>query len=53
MHEKRADERFVGNKDSFLLLTLVGASKGFENVDTGGSSGDYIMYSVIIYEYQG
>ena len=28
---------FVGNEDSFLLLSQVGASKGFEYIDTGWS----------------
>ena len=34
-HDKGSDKRFVGNKEGFLLLTLVGTSKGFDNVDTG------------------
>ena len=33
--EMGLDKGFVGNKDGFFLLTPVGTSKGFENVDTG------------------
>ena len=33
--KKRLYKRLVGNKDSFLLLTPFGTSKGPENVDTG------------------
>ena len=29
MDKKRLDKRFVGNRDSFFLLTLVNPSKGF------------------------
>ena len=35
------DKRFADNKDSFLLLSPAGASKGLEDVDTGGGSGEY------------
>ena len=35
IHEMGSDREFVCNKNSFLLLTPVGASKGFENADTG------------------
>ena len=32
--EKGSDYEFIDNKDNFLLLTPVGASKGSEYVDT-------------------
>ena len=35
MYENRSKKGLVCNKDSFLLLTPVGGSKGFEYVDTG------------------
>ena len=35
MHGKGSDKGFVCYKDSFIWLTTVGASKGFENVDMG------------------
>ena len=35
MDKKGSDYGFEGNYNSFLLLNPVGASKGFENVDTG------------------
>ena len=42
MHEKRSDKGYIGgkDKDSFILLTSVGASKGIEDVDSGWGSGD-------------
>ena len=43
MHKKGSDKRFLGNKDSFILLTPVGTSKGPENVDTGLGWGSYII----------
>ena len=33
--EKGSDKGFVVDEGSFLLLTPVGVSKGFENVDMG------------------
>ena len=43
MHEKGSDKGFVGNQDSFLLLTPIGTNKGFEIVDSGcGTSDDSI-----------
>ena len=35
LHKKGSYKGFIGNRDFFLLLTPVGASKGFKNVDTG------------------
>ena len=35
MHEKGPDKGHIGDKYDFLLLTLVGTSKGLEDVDTG------------------
>ena len=34
IHVKGSDKGFVGNKDSFILLTLVATSEGVKNVDT-------------------
>ena len=33
MHENGSDKRHTGDKYGFLLLTLVGTSKGLEDVD--------------------
>ena len=33
--ENGSECNFIGNKDSFILLAPVGASKSFGNVDTG------------------
>ena len=38
--EKGSVKRILGDKNSFVLLTPVVTSKGFENVDTGLGTGD-------------
>ena len=43
LDENRSDWGFVGNKDSFLLLTPAVAIKGFENIDTEWSNEARLM----------
>ena len=35
IHEKGPDKGHIGDKYSFILLTLIGTSEGLEDVDTG------------------
>ena len=49
MLEKGSDNGYIGDKAGFLFLTLVGTSRGLEDVDTGLNASITYTYLLLVY----